>query len=176
MVPKTGELLPEPETPGDAVRRRLEMSAERSLRLFTRAPWTRIRSWLSAGRRGSAMTPNRRLPVERRNVRNAGAHRRLVGFATLALVLLPAGAIPISNALLGGGTARRGWLKFRFERRFASVSVVMRPLKTSKLIQTDVRWWLGMSLDVGSALAGRSVGACSGELRGRAVRAHDVLF
>jgi len=44
-----------------------------------------------------------------------------------------------SNALQGGGTARRSWFEFMLESRFASVSVAIRPLKTSKLIQTSVR-------------------------------------
>src|SRR6478672_1736518 len=48
IVPNTKELLPEPETPVNTVSRRLGISTLMSLRLFTRAPWTRIRSWLSA--------------------------------------------------------------------------------------------------------------------------------
>src|SRR4051795_9470102 len=52
IVPKTSELLPEPETPVNTDRRRLRISMLTSLRLFTRAPCTRISSWLSA--RGSA--------------------------------------------------------------------------------------------------------------------------
>src|SRR5689334_8033970 len=48
IVPNTSELLPEPDTPVNTVRRRLGMSRLRSLRLLTRAPWTRIRSWRSA--------------------------------------------------------------------------------------------------------------------------------
>jgi hypothetical protein len=47
-VSNTSELLPEPETPVNTVRRRFGISMLRSLRLFTRAPCTRIRSWLSA--------------------------------------------------------------------------------------------------------------------------------
>src|SRR5918998_3384109 len=47
-VSKTSELLPEPETPVNTVRRRLGISMLTSLRLFSRAPCTRIRSWLSA--------------------------------------------------------------------------------------------------------------------------------
>ena len=58
MVPKTSELLPDPETPVKTVSRRLGISTLMSLRLFSRAPCTRIRSWLSAhvhrGRRGPA--------------------------------------------------------------------------------------------------------------------------
>src|SRR3712207_6354227 len=49
MVLNTRELLPEPETPVNAVSRRFGISTLTSLRLFTRAPCTRIRSWLSAG-------------------------------------------------------------------------------------------------------------------------------
>src|SRR3712207_4855081 len=48
MVLNTRELLPEPETPVNAVSRRFGSSTLTSLRLFTRAPCTRIRSWRSA--------------------------------------------------------------------------------------------------------------------------------
>jgi len=48
MVAKTSELLPEPEMPVNTVSRRLGISTLMSLRLFTRAPCTRIRSWRSA--------------------------------------------------------------------------------------------------------------------------------
>src|SRR5512132_37533 len=48
MVANTSELLPEPETPVNTVSRRLGSSTVTSLRLFTRAPCTRIRSWPSA--------------------------------------------------------------------------------------------------------------------------------
>ena len=48
IVPNTSELLPEPETPVNTVSRRFGSSTLMSLRLFTRAPCTRIRSWLSA--------------------------------------------------------------------------------------------------------------------------------
>src|SRR3712207_6246383 len=48
MVLNTRELLPEPETPVNTVSRRFGSSMLTSLRLFTRAPCTRIRSWLSA--------------------------------------------------------------------------------------------------------------------------------
>src|SRR5215218_60030 len=48
MVPNTSELLPDPEMPVNTVSRRFGSSTLTSLRLFTRAPCTRIRSWLSA--------------------------------------------------------------------------------------------------------------------------------
>src|ERR1044072_8349873 len=48
MVSNTNELLPEPETPVKTVSRRFGISMLTSLRLFSRAPCTRIRSWLSA--------------------------------------------------------------------------------------------------------------------------------
>src|SRR3982074_1089126 len=48
MVPNTSELLPEPETPVNTVSRRFGSSTLTSLRLFTRAPCTRIRSLRSA--------------------------------------------------------------------------------------------------------------------------------
>src|SRR3989454_11377820 len=47
MVANTSELLPEPETPVNTVSRRFGSSTLTSLRLFTRAPCTRIRSWRS---------------------------------------------------------------------------------------------------------------------------------
>ena len=49
MVPNTSDDLPDPETPVNTVSRRLGISTPTFLRLFCRAPWTRIRSWLSAG-------------------------------------------------------------------------------------------------------------------------------
>ena len=48
IVLNTSELLPEPETPVKTVRRRFGISTLTSLRLLTRAPCTRIMSWLSA--------------------------------------------------------------------------------------------------------------------------------
>src|SRR3954453_143492 len=48
IVPKTSELLPDPETPVNTVSRRFGIWRLTSLRLFTRAPCTRIQSWLSA--------------------------------------------------------------------------------------------------------------------------------
>src|ERR1700687_932780 len=48
IVPNTSELLPEPETPVNTVNRRFGISTLTSLRLLTRAPCTRIRSWRSA--------------------------------------------------------------------------------------------------------------------------------
>src|SRR5690606_1669493 len=48
IVAKTRELLPEPETPVNTVRRRLGNTTLTSRRLFSRAPCTRIASWLSA--------------------------------------------------------------------------------------------------------------------------------
>src|SRR5262245_26083129 len=50
MVPKTSDDLPDPETPVNTVSRRLGIARLTSFRLFTRAPWTRIESWPSAGR------------------------------------------------------------------------------------------------------------------------------
>ncbi|WP_236808226.1 hypothetical protein [Amycolatopsis albispora] len=48
IVLNTSELLPDPETPVNTVSRRFGISTVTSFRLFTRAPCTRIRSWLSA--------------------------------------------------------------------------------------------------------------------------------
>src|SRR3954447_19717254 len=48
IVPNTSELLPDPETPVNTVSRRFGISTLTSLRLFTRAPCTRMTSWLSA--------------------------------------------------------------------------------------------------------------------------------
>src|SRR5687768_1827580 len=49
MVLNTSDDLPDPEMPVNTVSRRLGMSTLTSFRLFTRAPWTRMRSWRSAG-------------------------------------------------------------------------------------------------------------------------------
>jgi hypothetical protein len=48
MVPNTSDDFPDPEMPVNTVSRRLGISMVMSFRLFSRAPWTRIRSWLSA--------------------------------------------------------------------------------------------------------------------------------
>src|ERR687891_1022607 len=48
IVSNTSELLPEPETPVNTHNRRFGISTLMSLRLFSRAPPTRINSWLSA--------------------------------------------------------------------------------------------------------------------------------
>src|ERR671911_2977150 len=48
IVSNTSELLPEPETPVNTVSRRFGSSTLTCLRLFSRAPCTQIRSWLSA--------------------------------------------------------------------------------------------------------------------------------
>src|SRR5215217_1491598 len=48
IVSNTSELLPEPETPVNTVSRRFGISTLMSLRLFSRAPCTRIRPWMSA--------------------------------------------------------------------------------------------------------------------------------
>ena len=48
IVPNTRLDLPDPETPVKTVRRRFGISTLTSLRLFSRAPCTRMRSWLSA--------------------------------------------------------------------------------------------------------------------------------
>jgi hypothetical protein len=47
MVPNTSDDLPDPETPVNTVRRRLGSSTLTSFKLFSRAPCTRIKSWLS---------------------------------------------------------------------------------------------------------------------------------
>src|SRR5262249_51069239 len=49
MVLNTSDDLPDPETPVNTVSRRLGISTLMSFRLFSRAPGTRIWSWLSAG-------------------------------------------------------------------------------------------------------------------------------
>ena len=48
IVSNTKDVLPEPETPVKTVSRRFGISTLMSLRLFSRAPCTRIQSWLSA--------------------------------------------------------------------------------------------------------------------------------
>src|SRR5262245_66239882 len=65
MVPNTNDDLPDPEMPVNTVSRRLGISTLTSLRLFSRAPCTRIRSWLSA-------TAKRSLPSRLRRDESAG--------------------------------------------------------------------------------------------------------
>src|ERR671927_445043 len=72
MVSNTSELLPEPETPVKTVSRRFGSSTLTSLRLFTRAPCTRIRSWVSATCMRSRRTARREIDSE-----VAGLHDRL---------------------------------------------------------------------------------------------------
>ncbi len=48
IVSNTSELLPDPDTPVKTVSRRFGSSTLMFLRLFSRAPRTRMRSWLSA--------------------------------------------------------------------------------------------------------------------------------
>ena len=55
MVANTSELLPDPDTPVNTVIRRFGISTEMFFRLFSRAPATRITSWLSA--RSAGRTP-----------------------------------------------------------------------------------------------------------------------
>lgn len=49
MVSNTSELLPEPDTPVNTVSRRFGITRVTSLRLFCRAPTTRVTSWPSSG-------------------------------------------------------------------------------------------------------------------------------
>src|SRR5688572_1717782 len=49
MVPNISDDSAEPQTPVNTVSRRLGIWTQRAFRWFSRAPWTRIRSWLSAG-------------------------------------------------------------------------------------------------------------------------------
>src|SRR6187402_2466964 len=53
MVPNTSDDLPEPETPVNTVSQRFWISTLTSFRLLTRAPWTRMREWLSASAKRS---------------------------------------------------------------------------------------------------------------------------
>src|SRR5580700_7022525 len=57
MVSNTSELLPEPETPVNAVSRRFGISTLTSLRLFWRAPCTRITSCRSATSKAADCVP-----------------------------------------------------------------------------------------------------------------------
>ena len=66
MVLNTSDDLPDPETPVNTVNRRLGISTLTSFRLFSRAPWMRIRSWLSAGCLEEAMFAIMSLSLARR--------------------------------------------------------------------------------------------------------------
>src|SRR4051812_39574218 len=110
IVSKTSELFPEPETPVNTVSRRLGSSRLMSLRLFSRAPSTRIRSWLSAACADTARsrlvvavliaTPSRASPPARRLL-PPGSDKPLAvahQFPAPQLVLLP----PCLDAARGG--------------------------------------------------------------------------
>src|SRR6476646_8688097 len=87
IVLNTSELLPEPETPVNTVSRRFGISMLRSLRLFTRAPYTRIRSWLSAADRagdGFFVATTCRLSVDRSGLRNPDEVARRVAERAIA--------------------------------------------------------------------------------------------
>src|SRR5690606_31279774 len=98
MVPKTSELLPEPETPVKTVSRRFGSSTLTFFRLFTRAPCTRMLAWLSAREapetRGALGATSR---AGRRGVAGSGAERGL--FAALPFAALPFAAAPFVASL-----------------------------------------------------------------------------
>ena len=71
MVSKTSELFPDPDTPVNTVSRRFGISMLTSLRLFSRAPMTLMRPWLSAT---CVMTS----PQLRRDTSSAGAGTPIV--------------------------------------------------------------------------------------------------
>ncbi len=77
MVPNTRELLPDPDTPVNTVSRRLGSSRLTSFRLFSRAPCTRMTSWLSAGfiTRGSCHVVGRLRSPTYLDSRNHGSNR-----------------------------------------------------------------------------------------------------
>ena len=72
MVAKTSELFPEPDSPVKAVSRRLGSSTDTSLRLFSRAPTTRMMSWLSAVASGEVCFDFGTVPLECLLVRSDG--------------------------------------------------------------------------------------------------------
>src|SRR6266498_3357693 len=75
--PCTSELLPEPATPVKTVSRRFGSSTLTSLRLFTRAPCTRIRSWRSAAcSAGDCVSGLVAMLIVSPPVRGLGRHRQ----------------------------------------------------------------------------------------------------
>src|SRR5687767_8138434 len=97
MVPKTSELLPEPDTPVKTVSRRFGISTLTSLRLFTRAPSTRIRSWLSAacGAVTCRMVPR---GTDDSGARSQPLPRRLAQWLAVDLALLVIGGVVVLGA------------------------------------------------------------------------------
>src|SRR5262245_52975630 len=83
IVPNTSDDLPEPDTPVNTVKRRLGISTLTSFRLFTRAPWTRIRSWLSAECRLEADMPRSCHGREIDDSCNRGVHPGRVPIGTI---------------------------------------------------------------------------------------------
>src|SRR5919198_249787 len=109
IVSNTSELLPEPETPVNTVRRRFGISTLTSLRLFTRAPCTRIRSWRSAtcgaGDRGSVLVAM--LIVLGRTVRRGGVLEQPEDVAVgVGDGGHQAAAADVARGLLHGGAGR----------------------------------------------------------------------
>src|SRR3954454_10484719 len=111
-VPKTSELLPEPEMPVNTVSRRFGISTLTSLRLLTRAPWTRISSWLSAaaaaGARLGVVVAISAALVDADEVPRGVADRAVADPVELVRGLLhdlgPAGLHPLEGAVeVGGG-------------------------------------------------------------------------
>ena len=89
IVLTTRELFPDPDTPVNTVNRRFGISTHTSLRLFSRAPETRIRSCPPAARIGTTL-PSRRGSTTNRLDRAGGllvSSDRGVGTATHGVII-----------------------------------------------------------------------------------------
>src|SRR5208283_2262133 len=113
IVLNTSELLPEPETPVNTVSRRFGISTLTSLRLFTRAPCTRITSWLlatcSAGGCVSGLVAMLIVSPSVRRVLGRGRHSRVLKQPEDVAIGIgdgghQAAATDVVRGLLHGGT------------------------------------------------------------------------
>ena len=126
IVPNTSELLPEPETPVKTVSRRFGSSTSTSLRLCSRAPCTRIRSWAVCGvidGRGHGTGYPPRSPVAREMVCPAVGCEFLVLFERSRITLLDIGPLPAGGLGLRPDSLRRRRGGRLGDRSYAAFSV-----------------------------------------------------
>src|SRR3954454_264453 len=110
IVPNTSELLPDPEMPVNTVCRRFGISTLTSLRLFTRAPRTRIRSWLSAACTAAHLSARgrERRRYGRRSLHGSAAAVTAAVVVSAAGVSTPAPAVAAVVRVGVDGLAGRG--------------------------------------------------------------------
>ena len=119
MVPNTSDDLPDPETPVNTVSRRLGISTLTSFRLFSRAPWTRIRSWLSARMRYISLIDYASTRLGSLSPAEASVKQRIVALALIAV------AHPAWTSQLRSDAEIRNILAERLKGFEKSVSIIV---------------------------------------------------